>query len=131
MNMGLGEGKDIANIFEYDNYRHYLRDIYTKMKAKDRKFSFRYFSRLVGCTSTNFFKLVTDGERNLSAESIEKFSKGLKHNKEEAFFFKNLVMLNQATTTADRQFYAEQLFKSRSYKKIQPLKESQFHYYAF
>jgi uncharacterized protein (TIGR02147 family) len=40
-------------------------------------------------------------------------------------------MLNQATTTADRQFYAEQLFKSRSYKKIQPLKESQFHYYAY
>jgi uncharacterized protein (TIGR02147 family) len=117
------------SIFEYDDYRAYLRDLYARSKAENSKFSFRYFSRLAGFQSPNFLKRVMDGERNLTLLSIEKFAKALKLNKDESFFFRNLVLLNQSRSTEEKQAYAEQLLKSQTYKKIFPLKESQFKYY--
>src|SRR3989338_9919808 len=86
------------NIFEYDNYRSFLKDLYALLKQEKSAFSFRFFSRQAGFRSPNFLKLVMEGKRNLSPESIEKFAKGLKLNKNEADFFRRLVLLNQATT---------------------------------
>jgi uncharacterized protein (TIGR02147 family) len=116
-------------IFEYDDYRVYLNDLYARSKKENSKFSYRYFSRLAGFQSPNFLKRVMDGERNLTLPSIEKFAKALKLNKEEASFFRNLVLLNQAKSSEEKQTYAELLLKSQTYKKIHPLKESQFNYY--
>lgn len=118
------------DIFEYDNYRKYLKDLYFSLKSNGGKFSFRYFSRLAGFRSPNFLKLVMEGERNISPESIDKFAKALKLNKPEAAFFRNLVLLNQAQTVEEKKFYAEQLLASRFYKKAHPLKQEQYEYYS-
>ncbi len=40
-------------------------------------FSYRVFSRLAGFKSSNIFKLVMDGDRNLTEESLKKFILGL------------------------------------------------------
>jgi uncharacterized protein (TIGR02147 family) len=119
------------NIFEYENYREYLKDVYAFQKEIKKNFSFRHFSKLAGFKAGNILKLVMDGERNIAPYSIEKFAKGLKLNKEEAFFFKNLVLFNQATNSEERQFFAQELVKCRRFKKIYPLKESQFNYYRY
>lgn len=119
-----------VNLFEYDNYRVYLKDLYNELKGATRHFSYRYFSKMAGFRSPNFLKLVMDGNRNLSADGIEKFSRALRHNKEESIFFRNLVLLNQAVTLEERKFYAEQLIRSRFYKKVHPLKKAQYHYYT-
>lgn len=118
------------NIFEYDNYRTYLKDMYTALKTGQRGFSYRYFARMAGFRSPNFLKLVIEGKRNLSAPSIEKFAQVIKLNKEEITFFRNLVLLNQSTTIEEKKFYAEQLIRSRFYRKVHPLKQAQFDYYT-
>jgi uncharacterized protein (TIGR02147 family) len=117
-------------IFEYDNYRAFLKDAYLALKARDGKFSYRFFSRIAGFKSPNILKLVIDGDRNIAPESIEKFSGAFKLNKEEALFFHNLVLLNQASTADDKSYYARELLKSRSYRKIHPLKEGQYHFFS-
>lgn len=119
-----------VTVFDYDNYRLFLSDVYSSSKSKDRKFSFRYFARLAGFQSPNFLKRVIDGDRNLTELSIDRLAKALKLNKEESHFFRHLVLLNQAKTTDERQRNAEQLLKSQVFKKIFPLKTSQFNYYA-
>lgn len=120
----------MVTVFSYDDYRRFLKDLYLQAKAKDRKYSFRYFARLAGFQSPNFLKRVIDGDRNLTLDSIEKLIKALKLNKEEATFFKNLVLLNQAKTIDERQNYATLLLKSTGHRKTYPLKASQFNYYA-
>jgi len=113
------------NIFEYDNYRVYLKAFYSWSKSQNPKFSFRFFSRIAGFQSPSFLKHVMEGERNLSPESIEKFVKALKLNKEEGDFFKNLVHFNQSTSIAERQRFSSEILKSKSYRKMHPLKEVQ------
>jgi uncharacterized protein (TIGR02147 family) len=118
------------NIFEYGNYRDYLKDMYQLLKKEKASFSFRYFSKTAGFLSPNFLKLVMEGQRNLSAQSIEKFSIARKFNKKEADFFRNLVYLNQSTTLEEKKFYADLLLKSRQFKKAHPLKKAQYEYYT-
>lgn len=118
------------NLFSYDNYRRYLKDLYAHLKAAKSHFSFRYFSKAAGFRSPNFLKLVIDGKRNLTGDSVERFAKALKLNKREAEFFRNLVALNQAATVAERNHFAEQVFRSGAYRKLNPLKREQHDYYA-
>lgn len=115
-------------IYEYDNYRQFLRDFYEHSRQEDSKFSFRYFAKLAGFQSPNYLKLVMDGQRNLALPGIEKCSIALKFNKEEKFFFQNLVLLNQATSIDEKQAYAAEILSSKGYKKLHPLQEHQFVY---
>lgn len=117
-------------IFEYDNYRLFLKALYDWLKSEKNFFSFRQFSKKAGYRSPNFLKLVIDGKRNISPASIEKFALALKLNKEEINFFRHLVLLNQAGTVEEKKFYASELVQNRFYKKAHPLKKAQYDYYA-
>lgn len=124
----MGEGK--KSLFDYDNYREFLRDFYLTSKARNKNFSFRYFSRIAGFKSPNILKLVMDGERNIAPHSIDKFVKAMKLNREESLFFRNLVLLNQSTSVDDKQHYIQEILKSRTYKRIHPLKEAQYNFFS-
>lgn len=117
-------------VFEYDNYRDYLRDLYGFYKKTKPQFSYRYFSQKAGFRSPNFLKLVIEGKRNLSPESIERFTSALKLNRKETEFFRILVHLNQARTIGEKKLYAEQLMQSRTFRYIHPLRQDQYRYYA-
>jgi uncharacterized protein (TIGR02147 family) len=118
------------NIFAYDDYRAYLRDHYAQAKAANRDYSFRYFSRLAGFKSPNFLKVVMEGKSKLSRKSIGKFIKALKLSREEAVYFRNLVLLNQAATPSEREQFAEEILKLKAFRQSHPLAEAQFRYYS-
>ncbi len=117
------------NIFEYTHFRDFLRDVYERNKAEGR-FSFRQFALAGGFRSPSFLKLVIDGKRNLSHESIDKFAKALRLKRDEKKYFTHLVLLNQADSIEEKKYYAELLVRSRGYKRVNPLKESQYEYYT-
>lgn len=58
------------DIYEYLEYRIFLADAYQAGKENVSAFSYRYLARKAGFSSPNFIKLVMDGERNLSMESV-------------------------------------------------------------
>lgn len=116
------------SLFQYQDYRKFLRDWSTEAKQL-RKFSFRAFSQRAGFTSPNFFKLVMDGERNLSAESIEKFIVGLKLNKQEASYFRELVAFTQAKDHESKNQAYKKMLGSRKLRDIQPINKSHYEFY--
>lgn len=122
--------KKKASLFHYEDYRKFLRDWYKKAKASRASFSFRTFSQRAGFRSTNFFKLVMDGDRNLTEESLPNFMKGLRLNKQEQEFFRNLVFFNQAKTHEQRDFYYQRLLRSRKYNQLKPIEKSQYDFYS-
>ncbi len=117
-------------LFLYLDYRQFLRDWYAQRKARRGGYSFRAFSQRAGFQSPNFFKLVMDGDRNLTAESLEKFMVGLELNKQEQTFFRNLVLMNQAKTSEAQALAYQRLLQSRKFGQLKPLEKSQYEYYA-
>jgi uncharacterized protein (TIGR02147 family) len=116
------------NIFEYVDYREYLRDYYDAGKANVSQFSYRYLARLAGFSSPNFFKLVMDGDRNLSNDSINKFAKALKLDRDEKRFFADLVAFDQAETVEERNEAFERVAASRRFRRARRLDSSMFEY---
>jgi uncharacterized protein (TIGR02147 family) len=90
-------------VFQYIDYRLFLRDYYEEKKATTRHFSYRYFCGRAGISSPVFLKLVIEGKSNISMEMSDKFSKALGLNKQESRFFKHLVMFNQAGNADEKQ----------------------------
>jgi uncharacterized protein (TIGR02147 family) len=116
------------NIFEYDDYRKYLRDWYAYSKERLKAFSFRYFSRQAGFQSPNFLKLVMEGQRNLSGESIDRFVKVMKLDRAQSAYFRHLVLMNQAASFEEKSFYAEQLLSVRPKGPLKILAQAQYSY---
>jgi len=93
----------MESLLEYQDYRLYLADYYEYAKAKYPHFSYRYFSLKVGVKSPVFLKLVIDGKRNLSLNTIQGISEAIGHTQKEAKYFKHLVLFDQAKTTDEKQ----------------------------
>lgn len=119
-----------VHVYEYLDYRQYLRDLYASQKAKNAAFSHRAFSRRAGLRSSNYLSLVMKGERRLSSEMAPRFAKACGLAKSEADFFCDLVAYGQATTTNEKQRWHERLARFRKFRDAHRLIGEQTAYHA-
>jgi uncharacterized protein (TIGR02147 family) len=98
----MGEKKPSKKIFEYLDYRDFLKDYYNAKKEANPAFSLRVFSDKIGFKAKDFISRVMNGDKNLSSQSIPKVASGLRLGKHETEFFIALVKFNQAETTEER-----------------------------
>lgn len=117
-----------VSLFHFLDYRKFLKEWYQEAKKSRSGFSFRSFSKRAGFQSPNFFKLVMDGDRNLTEESLTKFMIGLKLNKQEQEFFRHLVFFNQAKNQKQKDFYYQKLLRSRKFNQLKPVDKDHFDY---
>ena len=117
-------------IFEYLDYREYLRDYYADKKAEHSFYSLRLFSEKAGFKSPNYLKLVMDGERNISSQSIPPFVKGLGLNRAESLYFERLVTFTQAKSLDDKNAALAQLMKQRTGGPERLIEKSEYRYYS-
>jgi len=113
-------------VFRYLDYRPYLRDWYADAKKNRPGFSLRSFSKTAGFRSTNFFKLVMDGDRNLTEKSVLPFMRGLSLTKQEQEFFKNLVFFTQTRAFDKKDFYYQKMLQSRKFSALKPLEKKAY-----
>jgi uncharacterized protein (TIGR02147 family) len=102
-----------TNIYKYIEYRTYLRDYYSAMKAVDRDFTYRYFADRAGMKAPNFLQLLILGKRNLRESSIANVSRAIGHDSREAFYFRNMVLFDQASTSEEKDEYFQALTDMR------------------
>ena len=98
----MDEKKPSKKIFEYLDYREFLKDYYNAKKEANPAFSLRVFSDKIGFKAKDFISRVMNGDKNLSSQSIPKVASGLRLGKHETEFFIALVKFNQAETTEER-----------------------------
>lgn len=118
------------DVFEFDDYRAFLRAYYAHKKASGRGFSLRVFSRLAGLTSSNYLKLVMDGDRNLGPEAAERFAAACGLEASRASYFVELVALQQARSQAERERAYQRLRSHRRFKQAHPLDDEYAAYHA-
>jgi uncharacterized protein (TIGR02147 family) len=85
----------MKSIYGYANYRAFLKDFYYEKKRNNPYYSYRLFSMKAGFRAPNLLKLVMDGDRNLTRNSLAKFVRALKLGEHEAQYFETLVARNQ------------------------------------
>lgn len=117
-------------VFDYHDYRAFLRDHYAQRKAQSRGFSFRAFSRKAGLGSPNYLKLVMDGQRNLTREMAVRFAEACGLEGEAAAFFLDLVEMGQARTSKERAAALTRLARFRRYRKAHKLELAQSEYHS-
>ena len=117
-------------IYDYHNYRHFIRDYYESHKATDSAFSLRYLSEKAGVNSSAYFKFLIDGKRNLTKSSILKVAGALNLSVTEAEYFELLVFFNQAKTILEKNRYFELLIEHRKTRHFLTIGESQFDYFS-
>jgi uncharacterized protein (TIGR02147 family) len=115
-------------VYEYLDYRAFLRDAYRDLKAKQRGFSYRWFARRAGVVAPNFLKLVSDGKRNLTQPTARRFAEALGLDTQESVFFCNLVAFGQARTPAEKNSTYERLGAARGYRAVRSLERQDFEY---
>ncbi len=117
-----------VRVYDFLDYRAYLRAYYDAAKRTQRSFSFRSFSKLAGLRSPNFLKLVIEGERNLGADSVPRFCTALGLEGPEAEFFSDLVAFNQAASLADKNRAFERISASRRFRAARRIDGDLFAY---
>ena len=117
-----------VRVYDFLDYRAYLRAYYEAAKRTQRSFSFRSFSKLAGLRSPNFLKLVIEGERNLGADSVPRFCVALGLEGPEAEFFADLVAFNQAASLADKNRAFERISASRRFRAARRIDGDLFAY---
>ncbi|MBN1575124.1 MAG: TIGR02147 family protein [Chitinispirillaceae bacterium] len=120
----------MGTIFEYMDYRDYLRSLFEQRKADHPFYSYRLFSQKAGFKSPNFLKLVVDGKRNLTKESVYRVAKAFGLNKSESDYLENLVFLNQSRTLDEKNLYLSRILRYRIKCDPKLLESSEYEYYS-
>ena len=118
------------DVFRYRDYRTFLKAFYGENKAKEYGFSLRAFSKRARLRSSNYLKLVMDGDRNLTAAMATRFAEACSLRAEAADYFCELVAFNQATTAAERERVYVRLGRFKQYRKIYRLDREQEAYHS-
>ncbi len=105
-----------VSVFDFLDYRAYLRAYFDAAKRRPAGFSFRRFSERAGLRSPNFFKLVIDGDRNLGKDTVPKFADALGLEREAREYFSDLVVFAQSTDNAEKNRTFERIAASRRFR---------------
>ncbi len=124
----------MPNIYEYTDYRKFLRDYYEEARKKNPAFSYQVFSRKAGIKSRGFLYNAVHGRRSLSMSHVFALSQAMHFNRYESEYFENLVAFNQASTLKERNYFYERLssIKTNGPKAWKPqiIRNEQFEYYS-
>lgn len=116
------------NIFTYTNYRDFLKDYYDSSKENNKNFSYRYFAKKAGFTSSNFLYLVIHGKRNLTKDYVPKFASAMGLSKLEQRYFEALTSFNQAKSPEAKRYYLELLYNLKRNQTGKLLNDQQYEY---
>jgi len=116
-------------VFEYLDYRAYLRDHFAFAKAR-RSLSHRGLARRARLSSPSFLALVMNGKRNLAPETAARVATACSLENEAADYFVQLVSFNQARDTDTRRAAYDRLRTFARWRRIHALDLARDTYHA-
>lgn len=121
--------KSPVSVFEYMDFRQFLRDCYEKLNCLDRKFSHRFIGQKLGMASSGWFADLLKGRTNLSGSHLVKLGELLKLKSNEMGYLETLVQYNQAESLAEKKHYFLRLLSFKE-TKVDLVGEEKFEYYS-
>ena len=120
----------MLDVLNYVDYRLFLRDYYLERKSNNKTYSYQLMADRAGFKSKSFLKLVIDGKKNLSRESIKKLTTLLKLNGKHLSYFQDLVEYNQASSHEMREYLFKRLSEYRSENARKLIQKDCYDFYS-
>lgn len=121
------EPRKTIRVFEYMDFREFLRDSYEARKKHSAFFSYRYIAGKLGVDSGTLSRILK-GERKLDPEVAGRLARIFGLDAQEQQFFESLVLYGQAKSLTEKNHFLEKLFRLRGIK-IGTLEERQYSFY--
>lgn len=102
----------MQSIYNYQDYRVFLRDFYTDCSQRNPKFSLRSFAAKLNINVSNIVRIL-NGQRNISSDCRDRIVVFLKLRDRETEYFNLLVQYNQSKNPADKQAHYAQVLLFR------------------
>jgi uncharacterized protein (TIGR02147 family) len=99
----------MVSIFDYLDYRKYLRDVFDSLKRHKAGFSHRNLMRKLSLQAPGHMLFVMQGRRRLTQNLALRLAGYLKLNKKESDYLIALVRYTDAKTPADKHYAFEEL----------------------
>lgn len=115
-------------VFEYFDYRDYLKDFYNERKATHSFFSYRYFGNKIEVDSSYLLKVLLK-KRHLSEQSITRVIPFCGLSGTEAEYFHTLFFFNKAKTQRESRLHFEKLLAIRNVNS-RLLEDWQYEYFC-
>lgn len=106
----------MVEIFEYLNYREFLKDYIDEKRVKDQSFTHREILAKMGVSSTGFLSNVFSGKKNLNSKHVEDLSLILELNQRQRICFTYMVNFNQAKTIEEKKSWFDRLCAMKQVK---------------
>ena len=119
----------MKTIFEYRNYREYIRDFYESRK-RCSAFTWREFAKLAGFSSSGFLKLVCDGKTRLSKVGVEKVLSAMNLSGAQAEYFRAMVSFCDSQQPDVRRTSFERMMKIACENRVEFLEAKSFEYFS-
>ncbi len=106
------DSRDVR-VFDYLDYRVFLRDLYESRRAVDPRFSCRYIAQKVGFRSASYFTQVLNGKAGMTTDMALRFASFLRLDPKESDYLELLVLHQRSKTVKERRRYLERLSSFR------------------
>ena len=117
----------MSNLFQYYDYRKFLRDFYDEQKRLISVFSYRYMAKRLGIEHSTLIKIL-QGARHLTIKKVKNVIKLCGFSDKEGRYFENLVLFGRAKTERESAAYFEKLQKIQGVKQYN-LENKQFEFF--
>ncbi len=96
--------KDNVSIYDFKDYREYLKEVFEERKAKFGKYSFKRWSEELGLSSVSGLTMVIKGQRNPGPSISEKLISNLNLDQKEEEYFLKLVDFTKTSKNNSSMF---------------------------
>lgn len=124
------QNKIRPDVFNYIDYRKFLKDVYSHKKSRSRGFSYAVWANTLGLSGDSHILLIIQGKRNISAQKLGRFSNALNLNTREQKYFESLVLFNQAKDIESKKMHYEQLLPHYQKNNRRKLTKQQYSYFS-
>jgi uncharacterized protein (TIGR02147 family) len=108
----------MQSIFEYLDYRKFLRDFYEEKKKQNYFYSFRYMAQKIGMDHSLLVKVLL-GKRHITAECTRELTALCSFSAIEAKYFETLVNFDKARSESQSKIYFEKLLSLKQHTSRQ------------
>jgi uncharacterized protein (TIGR02147 family) len=88
----------MPSIFEYLDYRKFLRDFYNDKKRKNPHFSYQVWANNAGFRSKSYFPEIISGKKNVADDAVDTIAQSIGLEGKSFAYFETLIAFNQAKT---------------------------------
>ena len=117
------------DIYQYDDFKLFLRDLYEREKSLDSGFSYRKFAHLAEIKNPGYLLDVIKGKRRLSENVMVKAIEIFKLKPLEEEFFRLLVKHAQCKKLDEKEVLLKQILNRRNHSNFVRLNPAQSKYY--